>query len=66
MAKCKNNYHVNLRKLNRKEVADIDKILHRNHSILQELLGKNKHQIKRRLNKPMCVQKADTSDYLMS
>ncbi len=44
--KCKNYYHVNLRKVTKIAVQEIDKILHRNRSILLELTGKNKTQIK--------------------
>lgn len=43
--KCKNFYHVNLRKVTAVEVEKIDSILHRNRSILLEILGKNKVQI---------------------
>ena len=43
--KCKNYYHVNLRKVTSIEVKEIDLILHRNRSILLEFLGKNKIQI---------------------
>ncbi|MGV6828213.1 MAG: hypothetical protein ACWA45_02300, partial [Flavobacteriales bacterium] len=38
--RCKNYYHLNLRKETQKSTLEIDKILHRNHSILLELLGK--------------------------
>ncbi len=44
--KCKNYYHTNLRKVTKTAVQDIDKILHRNRSILLELTGKYKTQIK--------------------
>ena len=44
--KCKNYYHVNLRKATAIEVKVIDTILHRNRSILLEVLGKRKGQIK--------------------
>tara|TARA_R110000868_G_scaffold221688_1_gene473455 strand:- start:318 stop:575 length:258 start_codon:yes stop_codon:yes gene_type:complete len=43
--KCKNYYHVNLRKVTDKHVKDLDTILHRNRSILLEVLGKSKGQI---------------------
>ena len=43
---CKNFYHINLRKVTAIEVVDIDKILHRNRSILLEVLGKQKVQVK--------------------
>ncbi len=44
--KCKNYYHTNLRKATNKATEKIDKILHRNRSILLEIMGKNKTQIK--------------------
>jgi predicted nucleic acid-binding Zn ribbon protein len=44
--KCKNYYHTNLRKVTAKAVIQIDVILHRNRSILLEILGKNKAQLK--------------------
>jgi len=44
--RCKNYYHTNLRKVNAVAVENIDKILHRNRSILLEILGKNKMQLK--------------------
>jgi hypothetical protein len=40
--RCKNYYHVNLRKATQKATLKIDRILHRNRSILLELLGKTK------------------------
>tara|TARA_R110002049_G_scaffold14886_2_gene61924 strand:+ start:2010 stop:2360 length:351 start_codon:yes stop_codon:yes gene_type:complete len=43
--KCKNYYHVNLRKVTDKQVKELDTILHRNRSILLEILGKRKGQI---------------------
>ncbi len=44
--KCKNYYHTNLRKVTDHAVAEINVILHRNRSILLELLGKNRSQKK--------------------
>jgi hypothetical protein len=44
--KCKNYYHVNLRRVTAVEVKEIDKKLHRNRSILLEILGKRKIQVK--------------------
>lgn len=38
---CKNDYHVRLRRATAKAVRETDKILHRNRSILLELMGKN-------------------------
>ena len=43
---CKNRYHIELRKATNIAVADIDKILHRNHSILYEILDDKKAQVK--------------------
>lgn len=44
--KCKNYYHVNLRKVTAIAVKEIDTKLHRNRSILLEILGKHKTQKK--------------------
>jgi len=44
--KCKNYYHTNLRRVTAIAVKEIDKKLHRNRSILLEILGKNKTQVK--------------------
>jgi hypothetical protein len=44
--KCKNYYHTNLIRVTRKAVHQIDIILHRNRSILLEIMGKNKIQLK--------------------
>ncbi len=43
--KCKNYYHVNLRKATVIEALQIDRILHRNRSILLEIMGKKKMQM---------------------
>ena len=39
--KCKNNYYIRLRKDTDRAVAKIDKILHRNRSILLEIMGRS-------------------------
>ena len=44
--RCKNYYHINLRKATAIAVKEIDKKLHRNRSILLEILGKRKTQNK--------------------
>ena len=44
--RCKNYYHINLRKATTIAVKEINTILHRNRSILLEVLGKKKTQIK--------------------
>lgn len=43
--KCKSYYHKELRKVTHKATKRIDKILHRNRSILLEIMGKRKSQI---------------------
>jgi len=43
---CKNYYHRRLREVTNKAAFEIDGFLKRNRSILLELLGKNKRQIK--------------------
>jgi hypothetical protein len=44
--RCKNYYHINLRKVTEIAVKEIDEILHRNRSILLEIMGKTKGKIK--------------------
>lgn len=44
--KCKSYYHFKLRSVTNNAAKEIDTILHRNRSILLELLGKHKTQIK--------------------
>ena len=39
--RCKNYYHTNLRRVTLKASLKIDRILHRNRSILLEIMGKN-------------------------
>jgi hypothetical protein len=60
---CKNYYHVNLRSLNAQseEVVKIDRILHRNRTILLEVLGKNKQQ--RKINRVILDHKNFKFDY---
>lgn len=43
---CKSYYHRKLRDVTNKTTLTIDKILHRNRSILLEIIGKHKTQIK--------------------
>ena len=43
---CKSNYHYQLRRVTRDVTTAIDKILHRNRSILLEIMGKYKTQSK--------------------
>lgn len=44
--KCKSEYHIKLRKVTLDASISIDKILHRNRSILLEIMGKNSNQKK--------------------
>lgn len=44
--RCKNYYHTNLRRVTKQVTPHIDRILHRNRSILLELLGKRLNQKK--------------------
>ena len=44
--KCKSTYHILLAEATNKATQEIDKILHRNRSILLEILGKKKSKIK--------------------
>ena len=43
--RCKSYYHQKLSSVTNDATQRIDKILHRNRSILLEIMGKNKHQI---------------------
>ena len=43
---CKSNYHKCLSAVTKSATSTIDKILHRNRSILLEVMGKNKKQIR--------------------
>ena len=43
---CKNEYNIKLRQVTRFSTKSIDNILHRNRSILLEILGKNSQQKK--------------------
>lgn len=44
--RCKNYYHVNLRRETDYEAKTIDTVLHRNRSILLEIMGKYQKQLK--------------------
>lgn len=44
--KCKNFYHISLRSVTQKQAYSIDRHLHRNRSILLELLGKTTKKMK--------------------
>ena len=52
---CKNYYHTNLRRVTNQTAKDIDKILHRNRSILLEVMGKN--SIQKKVNRVVLAKK---------
>ena len=60
--KCKNYYHVNLRRVTNLEAIKIDRILHRNRSILLEIMGKN--TIQKKVNRIILEQKKFRFNYL--
>lgn len=45
-AKCRSDYHLRLKKHTTSVTSGIDKILHRNRAILQEIMGKDRQQMK--------------------
>ncbi len=53
--RCKNYYHVNLRRVTKIATLKIDRILHRNRSILLEIMGKN--TIQKKVNRILLEQK---------
>ena len=59
---CKNYYHVNLRRVTYYKAKEIDAILHRNRSILLELLGK--HNVQKKVNRLVLVKKKFQFKYL--
>lgn len=58
---CKNQYHVRLRRATAKAVSETDKILHRNRSILLEIMGKNTSQ--KKINRLILERKKFRYDY---
>jgi len=44
--RCKNYYHINLRKVTLEATAHLDEILHRNRAILLEIMGKKQLKLK--------------------
>ena len=60
--KCKNFYHINLRKVTNNATITIDEILHRNRSILLEILGKNIFQ--KKIKKEILVKKNFKFQYM--
>lgn len=59
---CKNYYHIRLRKVTRKATGNVDKILHRNRSILLEVLGKD--GIKKKVHRKMLDRKKFNYNYI--
>ena len=59
---CKNYYHVNLRRVTNIETKELDLILHRNRSILLELLGKNNFQ--KKINRVVLAKKKFNFKYI--
>ena len=60
--RCKNYYHINLRKVTNIAALKIDRILHRNRSILLEIMGKN--TIQKKVNRIILEQKKFRFNYL--
>jgi len=60
--RCKNYYHTNLRRVTNLEAIKIDRILHRNRSILLEIMGKN--TIQKKINRIELEQKRFRFNYL--
>jgi hypothetical protein len=59
---CKNQYSIKLAGVTRAATKKIDGILHRNRSILLEILGKNLHQ--KKINRLILDQKNFKYDYI--
>lgn len=59
---CKNYYHINLRRVTSLETLKIDRFLHRNRSILLEIMGKN--TIQKKVNRLVLEQKKFRFNYL--
>lgn len=60
--RCKNYYHTNLRRVTLKASIKIDRILHRNRSIMLEIMGKNRTQ--KRVSRLELEQKKFRFNYL--
>jgi hypothetical protein len=60
--KCKNYYHTNLRRVTKIASLKIDRILHRNRSILLEIMGKNSKQ--KKIDRIILEQKKFRFNYL--
>ncbi len=60
--KCKNDYHVTLRAVTKKTAYPLDKVLHRNRSILLEIMGPK--AIKKKVRRAELVKKKFQFKYL--
>jgi len=60
--RCKNYYHTNLRRVTFEASLKIDEILHRNRSILLEIMGKNRTQ--KQVNRLILERKKFRFNYL--
>ncbi len=60
--KCKNYYHINLRRVTVDATLNIDRILHRNRAILLEIMGKN--AIQKKVSRIVLEQKKFRFNYL--
>lgn len=60
--KCKNLYHRKLRKVTNNAAKSIDRILHRNRSILLEILGKN--SLQKKVNRMLLDKKKFAYKYM--
>ena len=61
---CKNEYHIRLRQVTREATRKTDIILHRNRSILLEIMGKNAYQ--KKISKIILDRKKFNFTYLTS
>lgn len=59
---CKNDYHVKLRRVTNIATKDIDAILHRNRSILLEIMGKR--GVKKTTNRSVLDEKKFNFNYM--
>jgi endogenous inhibitor of DNA gyrase (YacG/DUF329 family) len=59
---CKNNYHIRLQKHTSNATEETDKILHRNRSILLELMGRSK--TRKKISRIILDKKNFSFDYI--
>ncbi len=59
---CKNYYHTSLRKVTNEIAKELDEILHRNRSILLELLGKK--TFRKKINRVVLAKKKFNFKYI--